>query len=120
MLIKKNQARLVNQGSKIIRGYASSDRQIEINHMILNGRTPAKEGTFLCETKVHFMAFVIKGEGKMYCGDEVYNVGEGDALDVPANTRFGAEGNMEYVTAEHPAWYKEQATIVDKNGDIIK
>jgi mannose-6-phosphate isomerase-like protein (cupin superfamily) len=119
MLIKKNQARVVNQGSKIIRGYTAKDKQLEINHMTLNGRTPNKENTFICETKVHFMAFVIKGKGKMYCGGEVFDVEEGDALDVPAGTEFAAEGNMEYITAEHPAWYKEQATIVDTNGKVI-
>jgi mannose-6-phosphate isomerase-like protein (cupin superfamily) len=120
MLIKKSQARTVDQGSKTIKGYTSSDRKLEINHMTLNGRTPMKENTFLCETQVHFMAFVTKGVGKMYCGDEVFDVEEGDALDVPAGTKFAAEGNMEYITAENPAWYKEQATIVDKNGETIE
>jgi mannose-6-phosphate isomerase-like protein (cupin superfamily) len=119
MLIKKDQARIVDQGSKIIRGYTASDRQLEINHMILNGRTPQEEGTFLYESKVHFMVFVIKGKGKMFCGNEVFNVEEGDAVDVPAGIKFAAEGNLEYVTAESPAWYKEQALVVDSNGNKI-
>jgi len=119
MLIKKNQAKIVDQGTKVIRKYTASDKQLEINNMVLKGRTPTEENTFLCETKIHFMVFVIKGSGKMYCGDDAFDVEEGDCVDVPAGTKFAAEGDLEYITAEHPAWYKEQATIVDINGNKI-
>src|SRR4030042_6942691 len=115
MLIKKDKAKIVDQGMKVITKYTAPDKSLEINHMILNGRTPEKEGTFLCETKVHFMAFVIKGNGKMYVGDEVFEVSEGDCVDVPAGTKFAAEGhNFEYLTAETPAWYPEQSKIVEE------
>ncbi len=88
--------------------------------MILNGRTPEKGGTFLCETEIHFMVFVIKGNGKIYVNDEIYKVSEGDCVDVPPKTRFAAEGyGFEYITAESPAWYPEQASIVDKEGNIL-
>jgi len=120
MLIKKHQAKIIDQRTKIIRKYVAADKQLEINHMDLRGRTPEKEGAFLCETKVHFMAYVFRGEGKMFCGDEVFEVGEGDCLGVPAGTKFAAQGNFEYITAENPAWYPEQATIVDDCGNLIK
>lgn len=120
MLIKKDKAKIVDKGAKKIRKYTAPDKQLEINHMILNGRTPEKEGAFLCETKVHFMAFVLKGKGKMYIGDEIYEVSGGDCVDVPPGTKFAAEGyNFEYITAESPAWYPEQAKIVDKDGNIL-
>ena len=119
MLIKKNQAKIVSQKTKIIRKYTAADKQLEINQMILNGRTPEIEGTFICETKVHFMAYVIKGTGKMFCGDDVFEVEEGDCLDVPVGKNFAAQGNFEYVTAESPAWYPEQAKIVDVKGNEI-
>ena len=115
MLIKKEKAIIVDQGMKVIRKYTASDKSLEINHMILNGRTPEKEGTFLSETKVHFMAFVVKGNGKMYVGDEVFEVSEGDCVDVPAGTKFAAEGyEFQYLTAETPAWYPEQSKIIEK------
>ena len=121
MIIKKDQAKIIDKGTKIIRNYTASDRQLEINHMILNGRTPEKEGTFLCETKVHFMVFIIKGRGKILCGNEIFDVEEGDCVDVPAGTKFAAEGyNFEYITAESPAWYPEQAKIVDKDGNVLE
>ena len=121
MLIKKDQAKIVNKGVKKIRKYTAPDKSLEVNYMILNGRTPDKDGQFLCETKSHFMAFVIKGKGRMYVGNEVFEVSEGDCVDVPAGTKFAAEGNnFEYITAESPAWYPEQATIVDEDGNIIE
>ena len=120
MLIKKDEAKIIDKGTKIIRKYTASDGQLEINHMILNGRTPEKEGEFLCETEIHFMVFVIKGEGKIFCGNDIFDVSEGDCIDVPKNTKFAAEGyNFEYITAENPAWYSEQAKIVDKSGNKI-
>lgn len=120
MLIKKNQAKIVEQKTKLIRKYTASDKQLEINHMVLNGRTPEKKGTFLCETKVHFMMLVIKGKGKIFLEDKAFEMSEGDCVDVPARTRFAAEGyDFEYITAESPAWYPEQARIVDKNGDRV-
>ena len=120
MLIKKSQAKIVDQGTKIIRKYTASDKQLEINHMILNGRTPEKEGTFLCETKLHSMVLVIKGKGKITCGDEIFDVEEGDCIDVPLNTKFAAQGyDFEYITVENPAWYLEQAKIVDENGNVL-
>ncbi len=121
MLIKKDEAKIVDKGTKKIIKYTAPDRSLEINYMILNGRTPEKEGEFLCETKVHCMMFVIKGNGKMYVDNEVFEVSEGDCVDVPAGSSFAAEGyNFEYITAESPAWYPEQATIVDKNGNMIE
>lgn len=121
MLIKKDQARIVDKGTKIIRKYTAPDKSLEINHMILNGRTPEKEGQFLCETKIRCMMLVVKGKGKMYVGEEILEVNEGDCVDVPVGTKFAAEGyNFEYITAESPAWYPEQATIVDKNGNVLE
>lgn len=119
MLIKKGQAKIVDQKTKIIRKYTASDKQLEVNYMTLNGRTPEKAGTFLCEAKVHFMAYVTKGNGKIFLEEEIFEVGEGDCIDVPAGTKFAAEGNFEYITAENPAWYPEQAQIVDKNGNKV-
>ena len=121
MLIKREKAKIVDKGTKRIKKYTAPDKSLEINHMILNGRTPEKEGTFLCETKVHFMVFIIKGEGKIYVGEEIYEIREGDCVDVPAGTKFAAEGyNFEYITVESPAWYPEQATIIDKEGNIVE
>ena len=120
MLIKKEKAKIVDKGSKIIKKHTAKDKQLEINHMILNGRTPENQGEFLCETEIHSMVLVIKGKGKIFCGDDVFEVSESDCIDVPKGTKFAAEGyDFEYITAENPAWYPEQAKIVDKDGNIL-
>ena len=120
MLIKKSEAKIINKGSKTIRKYTAKDKQLEINHMILNGRTPEKEGEFLCETEIHFMVFVIKGKGKIFCGDNVFKVEKGDCIDVSKGTKFAAKGyDFEYITAENPAWFSEQAKIVDKDVNVL-
>jgi len=80
-----------------------------------------KKEVFFVRPKFTLWHLSIKGKGKMYVGDEIYEVSEGDCVDVPAGTKFAAEGyNFEYITAESPAWYPEQATILDKNGNIIE
>lgn len=113
--------KIINQGKKIIRKYTAPDKQLEINHMILNGRTSEKEGEFMSETKIHFMTFVIRGNGKMYVGDEIFEVGRGDCIDIPPGTRFAAKGyDFEYITVENPAWYPDQASIVDKDGNVLR
>ena len=72
------------------------------------------------ESEVHFMVLVTKGKGKIFCGDDVFDVSEGDCVDVPLKTKFAAEGyGFEYITAESPAWYPEQAKIVNKDGNIL-
>jgi mannose-6-phosphate isomerase-like protein (cupin superfamily) len=119
ILIKKDQAKIVDLGTKIIRKHTSEDKHLEINHMTLNGRTPEKVGTFLCETKVHFMVYVTKGSGKIFRGEDSFEVSEGDSVDVPPGVKFAAEGNFEYITAESPAWYVEQAQIVDEEGKRV-
>ena len=57
----------------------------------------------------------------MYLNDEEYEVGVGDVVDVPVKTRFAVEGkNMEYLAVESPAWFPEQAFIVDSKGKVIE
>lgn len=37
-LIKKDQSKIVDSGSKIIKKYTAQDKQLEINYMTLNGK----------------------------------------------------------------------------------
>jgi mannose-6-phosphate isomerase-like protein (cupin superfamily) len=120
-LIKKSNARIVDLGTKVIRKYTAPDKLLEVNRMTLTGRNPENPHHFIFETKVHFMVYVVKGRGKIYCNDEVYEVEVEDVVDVPVNTRFAAEGtDFEYLTIEAPAWFPEQAFIVDKDSKVIE
>lgn len=121
MLIKKDQAKIVNLGSKIIRKYTASDRSLEINHMTIKGRHPEIENHFIFETGVSFMVYILKGTGTLYVGDNEYEVGPEDVVYVPKSTKYAVESdNLEYLTVESPAWYSEQAFIVDEHAKIIE
>lgn len=120
-LIKKSDARIVDLGTKVIRKYTAIDKLLEVNRMTLSGRHPENKDHFIFETKVHFMLYVVKGKGKIYCDNDIFEVEEEDVIDIPVNTRFAAEGtDFEYLTIEAPAWFPEQAFIVDKNNKIIE
>jgi mannose-6-phosphate isomerase-like protein (cupin superfamily) len=119
--IKKQQARVVDLGTKKILKYTGTDRKLEINHMYINGRHPDNPGLFIFESDVAFMVFILKGNGRIYCNDTWYTVEPEDVIEVPPKTKFAAEGNdFEYLTVEHPAWYPEQASIVDDQGNKVE
>lgn len=121
MLIKKDQAKVVDLGSKIIRKYTAIDKSLEINHMTIQGRHPEAENHFIFETDVAFMVYVLKGEGTIYVGEEELFVGPEDAVYVPKSTKYAVKSeHLEYITAESPAWFPEQAHIVDEHKNITE
>ncbi len=75
-LIKKSQSNLVDLGTKKIYKYTAPDNNLEINRMEMDGRNPENPNHYILETGVHFMVYVTKGEGKIYCNDQVFEVTE--------------------------------------------
>lgn len=121
MLIKKDQAKIVDLGTKVIRKYTASDKSLEINHMTIQGRHPEVEDQYIFETGVDFMVYIIKGSGILYVGDTNYSVEPEDVVHVPKSTKYAVKSDyLEYLTVETPAWYAEQAFIVDGQGKIIE
>ncbi len=119
-LIKKSDAKIVDLQTKIIKKYTPEHRNLEVNVMEINGRHPENSEHFVLEKECHFMIYILNGSGKVYCNDEIFQVEAGDVVDVPVKTRFAVEGNpIEYLTVDLPAWFPEQASIVDKEGNII-
>lgn len=105
--------RKVDLGTKIIHKYPSLSKLLELNHMKINGRHPENKDEYILEHDCQFIVYVVKGKGKIYAGDELFNVKVGDAVYVPVENKFAAEGkDFEYITVETPAWYPEQAEIV--------
>lgn len=110
----------INLGNKKIVGY-TPNKNMEIDHMYINGRHPEDPHHYIYETGVDFMVYVLKGEGTIYENEIKHQVKPGDVLFIPKNSKFAAEGkDFEYLTFEVPAWYKEQASIVDKEGNLIE
>jgi mannose-6-phosphate isomerase-like protein (cupin superfamily) len=106
--------------NKTIKRYPSASRVTEINLMTVNGRSPIAVDQFIYNSLVHFMVYVTKGTGTFYVDDAVLDASEGDVLDVPPKTRFAVRGDgLEYVTVENPAFFPEQAYIVDAAGRVV-
>lgn len=120
-LIRRKEARVVDLGTKVILKYTAPDKKLEFSHMTISGRHPDNPNHFIFEKGCHFMVYIVKGKGKIYCDEEVFDVSEGDVVDIPTHTKFAAEGkDFEYITVEHPAWYAKQAFIVDKKGKVVE
>ena len=107
--------RIVDLKTKIIYKYPTPTKKLEVNYMKVNGRHPEEKNKFIIEHKCQFVVYVTKGKGKIYAGNEIFEVKEGDVVFVPTNNRFAVEGKLEYVTFENPAWYPEQAEVVEKD-----
>lgn len=120
-IIRKKQAKKVDLGNKFIFKYTSPSKDLEINHMIINGRHPENPDHFIWETECHFMIFVVKGEGTVYTDDKIFKVKKGDCVDFPPKTKFAIKGrNFEYLTVDTPAWFPSQAKIVDRKGNVVE
>lgn len=120
IIIRKSDTDIVDLKTKVIRKYSTGDKSYEVNVMNLNGRYPENPNHFIFETECKFMLYVTKGHGKIYLDEQIIEVEEGDAIEVPTNTKFASEGyNFEYLTVDIPAWFPEQASIVDKEGNEI-
>ncbi len=105
----------VDLGTKIIYKYPSLSRLLELNYMVVNGRHPENKDEYIIEHDCQFIVYIIKGNGKIHAGDEVFEVKVGDTVYVPAENKFAAEGkDFEYITVETPAWYPEQAEVVSE------
>lgn len=102
----------IDLGTKTIFKYPTPTKSMDIAHMVVNGRNPVEKDTFLIEHECQFVIYVIKGSGKVYAGDEVFEVGVGDVVFVPTDNKFAVEGNMEYITVDNPAFFPEQAEEV--------
>jgi mannose-6-phosphate isomerase-like protein (cupin superfamily) len=81
--------------------------------MVVKGRHPKESNKFILEHACNFVIYVVKGEGKIYAGDETFEVKVDDVVFVPTDNKFAAEGEMEYITVDVPAFYIEQSEEVE-------
>lgn len=102
----------IDLGTKIIFKYPTPTKELDIAKMVVNGRHPEDPKTFILEHKCQFVIYITKGKGKIYAGDDVFDVKVGDVVFVPTDNKFAAEGNMEYLTVDIPAFFQEQSEEV--------
>lgn len=99
----------IDLGTKVIYKYPSPNKDLDIGLMVVKGRYPENDKTFLVEHGCNFVIYVTKGEGIIYAGDETFLVKTGDVIFVPKDNKFAVEGDLEYVTVDSPAYFPEQS-----------
>lgn len=102
----------IDLGTKIIYKYPTPTKLMDIARMVVKGRHPEEENKFILEHDCNFAIYVTEGSGKINAGDEIFDVKVGDVIFVPAENKFAAEGSMEYITIDVPAFYPEQSEEV--------
>ena len=103
----------IDLGTKVIFKYPTPMKIMDIARMVVRGRHPQGETKFLLEHDCNFVIYVIKGKGIIYAGDEVYKVKVNDVVFVPKENKFAAEGEMEYITVDSPAFNMEQSEEIE-------
>ncbi len=104
-----NQTKKIGFGTKVIYKYPTPTRDLDIGVMVVNGRHPEDPQTFILEHECQFVMYVTKGSGKVYAGEELFDVQEKDVIFIPSLTKFAVEGILEYVTVDSPAFFPEQS-----------
>ena len=98
----------INLDTKTIFEYPNFSENMSVANMVVNGRHPEEENTFTLEHECQFVMYVVKGNGTVYAGDEIFEVKENDVVYVPVKNKFAVEGSLEYITFVNPAFFPEQ------------
>jgi mannose-6-phosphate isomerase class I len=99
----------IDLGTKVIYKYPTPTREFDIAKMVVKGRHPKDPHKFILEHQCQFVIYVTQGSGKISAGEDVFDVAVGDVVFIPTNTKFAAEGDMEYITFDVPAFFSEQS-----------
>ncbi len=109
----QNEANKIDLGTKVIFKYPTPSKLFDIGRMVVDGRNPEDKNKFLLESDCDFVIYVIKGEGKVYAGDETFGVKVNDVVYIPKGNKFATGGKMEYITVDVPAYYPEQSREIE-------
>ncbi|RJR15663.1 hypothetical protein C4579_01765 [Candidatus Microgenomates bacterium] len=102
----------IDLGTKVIYKYPIPTKLFDIGHMVVKGRHP-ENNKYVLEQDCDFVIYVIKGFGKIHAGEDIFDVTVDDVVFVPKGNKFAAEGVMEYITVDIPAYYKEQSEEIE-------
>lgn len=103
--------RRIDLGSKQILKYPSQTTDFDIGHMSVNGRFPAGdqfEKNKICD----FVIYVLEGSGKVYAGEDIFEVEPADVVFVPKQNKYAMEGKFKYLTIDFPAYDPDQSERV--------
>ena len=108
MLIKKSQ-RIKKQiaPNGFVYEYPDASKDLGIAVSELNGRVP-DEGR-MKNNVVHEVYYVLSGSAKVFMGDKIFEISEGDVLHIDAGREYHVEAdNLKLVIPTSPAFYPEQ------------
>ncbi len=92
--------------------YPFGEESIDAAVAKINGRYP-DEGWVVNRISQE-IAFVIKGQGRLVCGDNEETLAAGDVVLIDLGEKFYWEGEMEVFIACTPAWkYAQYEHIID-------
>lgn len=94
-------------GTKIIHKYPTPTKNYDIARMEVVGRFPDKG--FILNNVCDFFLYVLEGTGKVYAGEEIFEVEPKDVVFVPAKNKYAVDGKFQYITIDVPEWYEDQA-----------
>ena len=94
----------IDLGTKVIYKYPTPTDLMDIGRMVVSGRHPVDDSKFIVEHKCNFIMYITSGKGKVYAGEEIFEVKSNDVVFVPKKNKFAVEGEMEYITFDTPAF----------------
>jgi len=108
MLIKKSERekKQISQGGFVYE-YRDANECLGIVVSELNGRVP-DEGK-MKNNVVHEVYYVLSGSARVFMGNDIFEINEGDVLHVAAGKEYYVEANnLKLVIPTSPAFYPEQ------------
>jgi len=102
----------IDLDTKIIYKYPTPTKLFDIGRMVVKGRHPKDPRTFILESDCSFVMYITKGSGRVFAGEETFDVQPEDVVFVTSKHNFAVEGDMEYITFDAPAFYPEQSSEI--------
>lgn len=113
MKITKKEALVIKSSkSTIVYSYPSSNKNISVALIKVNGRHPEKGDEFFIETKCHVLFYFLKGLGKVIIKNKVFRVKPTDTVTVKSGDKYYLEGDFTYLAFTSPAYSPDQNKIV--------
>ncbi len=101
MLVKKQKAQVFKKPTCTVFEYGGT-KNLDLAIVDIKGGYPEKG--WAKNEKVDMTYFVLKGGGKFYLGDEIFEISVGDLVMIEKGKWYQVEGDMRVVMASSPAW----------------
>lgn len=111
-ILKANQVeKFKNNDACTSSEYPLNDKDINVAVIKLNGRYP--ETGRVMNTVCKELSYIIKGNGKLFVEDKIFEIEEGDVVLIEPNEKYYWEGNFTMFVPCTPAWTLEQHKAIE-------